>query len=67
MVSIGYTISPPIIATSGLRFVDGGVDEGEAHASRMDDWILWEAGEETERAVQWFFGSFTISLIPLYV
>jgi hypothetical protein len=33
------------------RFVEGGVDEDEAHATRMDDWIVWEAREETERAL----------------
>jgi ribonuclease HI len=31
------------------RHVDGGVDEDEAHAVRMDQWIIWEA-EEEERA-----------------
>jgi hypothetical protein len=24
------------------RRVEGGVDEDEAHATRMDDWIVWE-------------------------
>jgi hypothetical protein len=25
------------------RRVEGGEDEDEAHAIRMDDWIVWEA------------------------
>jgi hypothetical protein len=36
---------------SGMgRVVDGGVEQDEAHAARMDDWIVWEAGEERGRA-----------------
>jgi hypothetical protein len=32
---------------SGMgRTVEGGLDEEEAHAARMDGWIVWEAGEE---------------------
>jgi hypothetical protein len=33
------------------RFVEGGVDEDEAHATRMDGWIVWEVEEETGRAL----------------
>jgi hypothetical protein len=33
------------------RFVEGGVDEDEARATRMDDWIVWEREEETGRAL----------------
>jgi hypothetical protein len=33
------------------RFVEGGVDEYLAHAARMDDWVVWEAEEETGRAL----------------
>jgi hypothetical protein len=32
------------------RFVEGGVEEDEAHAARMDDWIIWEVEEEKGRA-----------------
>jgi hypothetical protein len=28
------------------RFVEGGIDEEEAHAANMDGWIVWEAEEE---------------------
>jgi hypothetical protein len=31
------------------RFVEGGKDEDEAHASRMDGWVVWEAEAEEER------------------
>jgi ribonuclease HI len=31
------------------RFVEGGTDEDEAHASRMDGWVVWEAEEEEIR------------------
>jgi len=31
------------------RFVEGGVDEEEAHAARMDEWIVWEVEEEGAR------------------
>jgi hypothetical protein len=31
------------------RFVEGGTDEDEAHASRMDGWVVWEAEEEERR------------------
>jgi hypothetical protein len=33
------------------RFVEGGVDEDEAHATRMDDWVVWEAKEERGRTL----------------
>jgi hypothetical protein len=33
------------------RFVEGGVDEDEAPEARMDDWVVWEAEEETGRAL----------------
>jgi hypothetical protein len=29
--------------------VEGGVDEDQAHAERMDEWIVWEAEEEEAR------------------
>jgi hypothetical protein len=34
----------------GGKTVEGGVEEDEAHAARMDDWIIWEAEEEGGRA-----------------
>jgi len=35
---------------SGVRrFVEGGVDEEEAHAAKMDQWIVWEVEEEGAR------------------
>jgi hypothetical protein len=33
------------------RFVEGGTDEDEAHASRMDGWVVWGAEEERRRAL----------------
>jgi hypothetical protein len=52
-----------------------GVDEDEAHATRMDDWIVWEAGEETERAGSGGFpmswactqGRRPVSLVLVYI
>jgi hypothetical protein len=32
------------------RLVEGGVEEDEAHAARMDDWIIWKPEEERGRA-----------------
>jgi hypothetical protein len=32
------------------KLVEGGVEEAEAHAARMDDGIIWEAEEEGGRA-----------------
>jgi hypothetical protein len=29
--------------------VEGGVDEDQAHAEKMDEWIVWEAEEEGAR------------------
>jgi ribonuclease HI len=31
------------------RYVEGGVDEDQAHPERMDEWIVWEAEEEEAR------------------
>jgi hypothetical protein len=31
------------------RYVEGGVDEDQAHAERMEEWIMWEADEEGAR------------------
>jgi hypothetical protein len=31
--------------------VEGGKDEDEAYASRMDGWVVWEAEEEERRRV----------------
>jgi hypothetical protein len=31
--------------------VEGGKDENEAHASRMDSWVAWEAEEERKRVL----------------
>jgi hypothetical protein len=31
------------------RFVEGGIEEDEGHAARMDRWIVWEAEEEGAR------------------
>jgi len=31
------------------RCVEGGVDEDQAHAEKMDGWIVWEAEEEGAR------------------
>jgi hypothetical protein len=28
------------------RLVEGGTDEEEAHAAKMDGWIVWEAEDE---------------------
>jgi hypothetical protein len=40
-----------LLQLSGVgRLVKGGVEEDEAHAARMDDWIIWEAGEGRGRA-----------------
>jgi hypothetical protein len=40
----------PFLELFGVgRFVEGGTDEDEAHASRMDDWVIWEAEEEERR------------------
>jgi hypothetical protein len=30
-------------------YVEGGVDEDQAHAEKMDEWIVWEAEEEGAR------------------
>ena len=36
---------------SGVRrMVEGGEDEDEAHAARMDRWVVWEAEEEEKLA-----------------
>jgi hypothetical protein len=41
-----------MVPISGVgRFVEGGVDEDEAHATRMDDWVVWKAEEERGRAL----------------
>jgi len=35
---------------SGLgRTIEGGLDVEEAHAAKMDEWIVWEAKEEEAR------------------
>jgi hypothetical protein len=40
-----------LLELSGVgRVVEGGVEEDEAHAARMDDWIIWETGPERGRA-----------------
>jgi hypothetical protein len=36
---------------SGMgRLVEGGVEEDEAYAARMDNWIIWEVEEGKECA-----------------
>jgi hypothetical protein len=56
--SIGILLSSPrwegrllrYLELSGVgRFVEGGIEEDEAHAARMDRWIVWEAEEERVR------------------
>jgi hypothetical protein len=56
--SIGILLSSPrwegrllrYLELSGVgRFVEGGIEEDEAHAARMDRWIVWEAEEEGAR------------------
>jgi hypothetical protein len=55
---IGVLLSDPrwesrllrFLELSGVgRYVEGGVDEDQAHAERMDEWIVWEAEEEEAR------------------
>jgi ribonuclease HI len=55
---IGILLSSPrwesrlmrFLELSGVgRYVDGGVDEDQAHAEKMDEWIVWEAEEEGAR------------------
>jgi hypothetical protein len=56
--SIGVLLSSPrwegrllrYLELSGVgRFVEGGIEEDEAHAAKMDRWIVWEAEEEGAR------------------
>jgi hypothetical protein len=56
--SIGVLLSSPrwegwllrYLELSGVgRLVEGGIEEDEAHAARMDRWIVWEAEEEGAR------------------
>jgi hypothetical protein len=56
--SIGVLLSSPrwegrllrYLELSGVgRFMEGGIEEDEAHAAKMDRWIVWEAEEEGAR------------------
>jgi hypothetical protein len=31
--------------------MEGGVDKDEAHATKMDGWVVWEAEDERGRAL----------------